>query len=50
MFEAFGFSEVSSRCRNLSQLPSGRLLWQARPLYLNLFAALLFNMSLTLYL
>ena len=36
MFEAFGFSKVSLRCRNLSQLPSGGLLWQIRPLYLTL--------------
>lgn len=42
MFEAFGFSEVSSRCRILSQLPSGRLLWQASPLFLNPFPPCLF--------
>ena len=36
MFEAFGFSKVSLRCRNLSQLPSGGLLWQICPLYLTL--------------
>lgn len=32
MFEAFGFmQERTLQCRNLSQLPSGELLWQYPP-------------------
>lgn len=35
MFEAFGFmQERTLRCRNLSQLPSGGLLWQYLPAFL----------------
>ena len=42
MFEAFGFSKVSLRCRNLSQLPSGGLLWQICPLYLTLLSCVVY--------
>jgi hypothetical protein len=35
MFEAFGFmQERTLRCRKLSQLPSGGLLWQYLPAFL----------------
>ena len=42
MFEAFGFmQERTLRCRKLSQLPSGELLWQYLPALTDSFYVLL---------